>query len=357
MVTPLARIPSRSLAFAVVLAVFLGNQGCISGRNLDGEQHDRVEQTADVDAVVDDGPDAEDEGATDAAPDREGAPEEDAVDSPDAELDVGPEDGSAWEILPESCDRVFQSDFSCEGSWACPDGYEYCCSTGICGDPVGDPPFPGEAGCCHEPACGWEGASGWFECFEVIGEQILMPDHCLHPEPLPWHAPGAPRCPSEKPYCCSGLGVLACSDHQMERWSCGTVEDVTGNDTCASAWDMVDDPGSLTLYVGSTSGMADDAGATCAAGAASPDAVYRLVLAFRATVNFYLLGFGFDTALHVKRDSCPDGLEVGCDYDRGSSDDTWLGPALDAGTYYVFVDGYDTGNSGSYELKVRISPW
>jgi hypothetical protein len=66
-------------------------------------------------------------------------------------------------------------------------------------------------------------------------------------------------------------------------------------------------------------------------------------------------GAGFNTALHVKRDSCPEGSEVGCDDGTGSSDYSRLVTSLTAGTYYVFVDGSGADSSGAYELRVHIA--
>jgi len=117
----------------------------------------------------------------------------------------------------------------------------------------------------------------------------------------------------------------------------------------------VNTAGSTTMYIGSTLGMANDATASCASSAASPDAVYRLVLDAARTVTFDMRTTSFDSALHVKRDSCPSGTEAGCNDDTGGTRRSYLSLSLAAGTYYVFADGYSSSASGNYELEVTIS--
>lgn len=142
----------------------------------------------------------------------------------------------------------------------------------------------------------------------------------------------------------------------VELFAPAVVEYVTGNDTCVQAHEMVNAAGSTTMYIGSTSGMANDASASCAGSANSPDAVYRLVLDTARSVTFDMRTTSFDNALHVKRDACPGGTEVGCNDDSGSTRRSYLSLSLAPGTYYVFADGFSSSNSGSYELEVTISP-
>lgn len=142
----------------------------------------------------------------------------------------------------------------------------------------------------------------------------------------------------------------------VELFAPAVVQYVSGNDTCAAAHEMIADAGSTTMYIGTTTGLANDATASCASTAASPDAVYRLTLADSRTIGFDMRTTSFDSALHVKRDACPAGTEVGCNDDTGSTRRSYLNLTLAAGTYYVFADGYSTGASGGYELEVTISP-
>ncbi len=142
----------------------------------------------------------------------------------------------------------------------------------------------------------------------------------------------------------------------VEFFAPAVVQYVSGNDTCAQAHEMVNTPGSTTMYIGSTTGMTNDAGATCAASANSPDAVYRLVLDAARSVTLDMRTTSFDSALHVKSDSCPAGTQVGCNDDTGGTRRSYLALSLAAGTYFVFADGYSTSASGNYELEVAIAP-
>ncbi|MBN1771693.1 MAG: hypothetical protein JXB32_10555, partial [Deltaproteobacteria bacterium] len=138
----------------------------------------------------------------------------------------------------------------------------------------------------------------------------------------------------------------------VELFAPAVVQYVSGNDTCAQAHEMVNTPGSTTMYVGSTVGMVNDATGTCGGGAG--DAVYRLVLDAARTVSFDMRTTSFDNLLHVKRDTCPGGTQVGCNDDTGSTRRSYLNLSLAAGIYYVFADGLSSG-TGSYELEVMIA--
>jgi hypothetical protein len=70
-------------------------------------------------------------------------------------------------------------------------------------------------------------------------------------------------------------------------------------------------------------------------------------------VELATLGSSFDTVLYVRSDSCT-GDEVECDDDGGDDLDSYIGRDLTAGTYYVFLDGYDEYDAGAFRLEVTI---
>ncbi len=131
---------------------------------------------------------------------------------------------------------------------------------------------------------------------------------------------------------------------------------VTGNEACATAYDI---PATGGVFTGSTTGMANDyttsAASVCGSGAASPDAAFRLTLAARRRVVLSTEGSAYDTVLHVHRDACVSGAELYCDDDGGAGATSLLDRVLDAGTYYVIVDGFGTASSGSYVLDVLVT--
>jgi hypothetical protein len=58
-----------------------------------------------------------------------------------------------------------------------------------------------------------------------------------------------------------------------------------------------------------------------------------------------------DTVLYV-RELCDDGdTEVGCNDDVDGSDQAYLRQALDAGSYFVFLDATDIWQEGRYRLR------
>lgn len=106
---------------------------------------------------------------------------------------------------------------------------------------------------------------------------------------------------------------------------------------------------------GTTVGEADSFQATCAGNAASPDRVYQLRLTRRMTVRAHMTTTDFDGALHIRRD-CPDAAtEIACNDDFDGQRQSMVETTLDAGTYFIVVDGFSRNNQGSYSLNVTTT--
>ena len=122
-----------------------------------------------------------------------------------------------------------------------------------------------------------------------------------------------------------------------------------GNDLCA---------GSLPLSAGATTGStcaaADNVAPSCGSSGGA-DVFYTLVLAVRSRVVASSVGSGFDTVLHVRSGSCT-GSEVACDNDGGGAGTSRLDVVLDAGTYYLVVDGNGAAASGPFAVSTTITP-
>lgn len=104
---------------------------------------------------------------------------------------------------------------------------------------------------------------------------------------------------------------------------------------------------------GSTAGAADHFHASCARSALSADRVYRLQVPQRARVSLRAAA-DYDVALYVRR-ACADAVtEVACNDDARDTRHAALDLTLDAGTWYVFVDGYDMDATGSFTLSVAM---
>ena len=105
---------------------------------------------------------------------------------------------------------------------------------------------------------------------------------------------------------------------------------------------------------GDTSGESDDFRASCAGGAMSNDTVYRLRLRRRQIVRINLSS-DYDGAVHLRRDCADVSTELACNDDQPDNRHSFIETTLDAGTYYVIVDGFRTGNAGPYTLDVQTS--
>ncbi len=105
---------------------------------------------------------------------------------------------------------------------------------------------------------------------------------------------------------------------------------------------------------GTTSGQDDRFQASCAGDARSSDRVYRLRLRRRSRVLLELEGT-YDAALYIRRDCVDASTEVACNDDHGDSNRSRIETTLDAGTYYVVVDGFAAGNAGNYSLRTTVS--
>ncbi len=92
---------------------------------------------------------------------------------------------------------------------------------------------------------------------------------------------------------------------------------------------------------------------SCIRGGAAPEIVYRLTLARRAQVSV-TLSSEFDGALYMLG-SCGDARsEIACNDDDPDTTRSRVEATLDAGTYFVVVDGYADA-SGEFELLAQIT--
>lgn len=104
---------------------------------------------------------------------------------------------------------------------------------------------------------------------------------------------------------------------------------------------------------GNTANGSDSMHASCAGGAESNDQLYRLTLRNRSTVRL-TLSATFDAALYIRRDCLEQSTEVACNDDSSDNRHSFIEQTLDAGTYYVVVDGFRTGNNGDFTLDVAV---
>jgi hypothetical protein len=95
--------------------------------------------------------------------------------------------------------------------------------------------------------------------------------------------------------------------------------------------------------------------ASCGAGARGPEQVVVLTLAERSDVTLRVENNDYDTVLFVRR-ACDDaGSEVGCNDDFNGLASGLDLQGLEAGDYFVFLDGYDRGSGGA-DVVIRVTP-
>jgi hypothetical protein len=105
---------------------------------------------------------------------------------------------------------------------------------------------------------------------------------------------------------------------------------------------------------GTTVGESDNFQATCAGGAQSNDVVYRVTLPRRQIIRASLES-DYDSALYIRR-TCGDAAsEIACNDDEQDNRHSLVETTLDAGTYFIVVDGFRTGNAGTFTLDVQTS--
>ncbi len=130
----------------------------------------------------------------------------------------------------------------------------------------------------------------------------------------------------------------------------------TKSDTCTNGSCSGAGPGALAQAIpqtvnGTTSGQANEIGASCGGGATGPELGYLFTAPFAGSYVFDTIGSTYDTVLHVRNTNCSGG-ELACDDDAGGGAASKLTVALAANqTVEVFVDGFG-GQSGAFTLHI-----
>lgn len=104
---------------------------------------------------------------------------------------------------------------------------------------------------------------------------------------------------------------------------------------------------------GDTSNSRDRFQASCAGGARSADLVYRLQVPRRSRVRIRSTQ-QYDGALYLRRDCADSTTEVACNDDAPDNRRSEIDTVLDAGTYFVFVDGFGDNSQGAFSMDVEL---
>jgi hypothetical protein len=106
-------------------------------------------------------------------------------------------------------------------------------------------------------------------------------------------------------------------------------------------------------YTGSTSHGESENEGKCANSAAR-EIVYRLDLPARQAVTVDVTTQRFDSVIYVRKGDCADeSAEVACNDDSPNQHRSRIDAVLDAGAYFVFVDGYGS-DGGPFQMQVTL---
>jgi hypothetical protein len=151
----------------------------------------------------------------------------------------------------------------------------------------------------------------------------------------------------------------------------GSSEDALGRFTLSwSLQDLTAQGGACLLapalveggtVAGTTAGAGDKFAASCAGGdsnSSGPDRVYKFVVSKRSRVHLALVAPSFDAVIALRK-VCADGsggakaAELACDADSDVGQRAVIDRTLEAGTYWVVVDGQTPNDQGPFTLEYR----
>lgn len=160
------------------------------------------------------------------------------------------------------------------------------------------------------------------------------------------------------------LVVDGASDRGLGRFTFAwRLKDVVAQDAACRAAALL--PAGVPVQ-GTTRGAGDKFGSSCGGPddvQASPDRVYKLVMASKGRARIAVEAASWDPVLVLRR-ACVDapivrgtpGPEIACNNDAEDTRHSRIETVLEAGTYYVVVDGHGAGNEGTYTLNWRVLP-
>lgn len=155
------------------------------------------------------------------------------------------------------------------------------------------------------------------------------------------------------------VGVDGASPDAFGRFTLGyALRDLTGQaGACGTAPTLVEGRSVSATTAGATDKFATSCGAADAA-PSGPDKVFKFVLPTRATVSIEVTAPNFDAAVALRK-GCADGavtagdLELVCESDADAGHRTAIERPLEAGTYWIVVDGQSPNDQGPFTIRYR----
>lgn len=139
----------------------------------------------------------------------------------------------------------------------------------------------------------------------------------------------------------------------LETFSPLAVTNVSGNDTCATAYAI---PPGRGYFRGDTRTLRNDYRSPCAGSTPARDAVFSLHLTERRRVTLITDSSFFHAVWITGGDGCPGAAPTGTGGPTCSlGNRTTLDGVFEPGMYNIFVDGLSTSDEGPYGLLVHLS--
>lgn len=131
-----------------------------------------------------------------------------------------------------------------------------------------------------------------------------------------------------------------------------------GADKCSDAAVVIPPEGGL--FVGSTAGKSADLDASCDTvgmpKGGAPEVIYRIDIPKKSRLILDAFGSAYTTTLSIRQGATCPGVELPDSCAAGYIvDNAFLDRTVEAGTYWIVVDGYSLA-SGGYRLDVRVAP-
>ncbi|MFN3200511.1 MAG: MopE-related protein [Bradymonadia bacterium] len=129
--------------------------------------------------------------------------------------------------------------------------------------------------------------------------------------------------------------------------------EVDPHDTCDGAIELGPLGANPIEVAGDTVGASNEGGGSCGLGSTSPDHVYTFTVANAGQVVIEALATAgqYDTVMHLRSDCGDAATQVICNDDGGAGTLSRIDTNLEAGRYYLFIDGYSNNRSGAYRLS------
>jgi cysteine-rich repeat protein len=143
-------------------------------------------------------------------------------------------------------------------------------------------------------------------------------------------------------------------------WNTCAFGTAPGNNSCSSSSiPTLSNTDGTSVYRGTNCSATDSFTASCDGTAArGPDVVYRLILSVQKVVTLDTLGSDYGAVLFLRiGTTCDSATQLACDAGSAGGDppQAHIERMLEAGTYWVVIDGIDTAARGSYALNVTIA--